>query len=476
MTLTAPFSARQSAHIGSLPGRIMGLLATLSFCFSTPALAQVSPEEIRNPQLRELETAYLSQMKEVHKAVESEKFPLPFILSRYVGLDPARQAGTDTRGIEFVRFHERIVLKVSGSYNAAYNADRLSQNERASRTFTEVIVPLLNHVARIIPEDVDCDGIGFEISFHVRRAAKGYDYEGKEIIVVVFDTPDAFSFPKVTADSARQEILNRSEIYLNGKPYGLALGAKDPFDPEELTRSAKRGPVAPPPSTASAALAGARLARTKPGLLPKDSRDSKPANRNSPTSALSADNSQTVSSERTNDAPADEAKSSAVVAPAPAPDQAFVDQMQSKYREQLDALAAIGKAKFHFVDYAQPSFVLFQNRVVLQITLRNISQFDPASSSIYKRAAQTFDLFVAPQLKDLLAKIPAGQDFNGLDISVVNALYTPKRESSEAVEFICPLNLLRRFADAEITSQDVINQSVVLVNGVRIALTLQLVE
>jgi hypothetical protein len=114
--------------------------------------------------------------------------------------------------------------------------------------------------------------------------------------------------------------------------------------------------------------------------------------------------------------------------------------------------------------------------VVLQITLRNTSQFDPASSSIYKRAAQTFDLFVAPQLKDLLAKIPAGQDFNGLDISVVNALYTPKRESSEAVEFICPLNLLRRFADAEITSQDVINQSVVLVNGVRIALTLQLVE
>jgi hypothetical protein len=105
--------------------------------------------------------------------------------------------------------------------------------------------------------------------------------------------------------------------------------------------------------------------------------------------------------------------------------------------------------------------------------VRNTNRFDPASSAIYKRAAQSFDLFVAPQFKDLLAKIPTGQDFDGLDVSVVNMLHTPKRESSEAIEFICPLNVLHRFGDAEITSQDVINESVVLVNGVRIALNLQ---
>jgi hypothetical protein len=35
---------------------------------------------------------------------------------------------------------------------------------------------------------------------------------------------------------------------------------------------------------------------------------------------------------------------------------------------------------------------------------------------------------------------------------------------------------LRQFADAEITNQDLINQSAVLVNGIRIALNLQQVE
>jgi hypothetical protein len=35
---------------------------------------------------------------------------------------------------------------------------------------------------------------------------------------------------------------------------------------------------------------------------------------------------------------------------------------------------------------------------------------------------------------------------------------------------------MRSFVDDEITSQDLINQSIVLVNGVRIALNLQLVE
>jgi hypothetical protein len=51
-----------------------------------------------------------------------------------------------------------------------------------------------------------------------------------------------------------------------------------------------------------------------------------------------------------------------------------------------------------------------------------------------------------------------------------------EKDSSEAVEFVCPFSAVRSFVDDEITSQDLINQSHVLVNGVRIHLDLEIVE
>jgi hypothetical protein len=50
------------------------------------------------------------------------------------------------------------------------------------------------------------------------------------------------------------------------------------------------------------------------------------------------------------------------------------------------------------------------------------------------------------------------------------------KQRSEAIEFIFPKNLTRKFVDSEITNQELIDKGQVLVNGVRIALNLQLVE
>jgi len=163
-------------------------------------------------------------------------------------------------------------------------------------------------------------------------------------------------------------------------------------------------------------------------------------------------------------------------APAVAATPADADRLQAKYQSQLDALAKEGAARFHFVDYAPPSFVVFRERLYLQLTLRNPLAFDKDSSSIYKRAAQSFDLFLALQLKALLEKTPEIAEMEGLDITVVNQLAAKPSPSSEAVEFILPLKPLREFVDAGITNQELINRSIILVNGVRIALNLQLVE
>jgi hypothetical protein len=155
---------------------------------------------------------------------------------------------------------------------------------------------------------------------------------------------------------------------------------------------------------------------------------------------------------------------------------ADVDRMQAQFQAQLDALASAGQAQFHFVDYAPPSFVLYRGQIMLQMTLQNALHFAPDSGSIYKRAAQSFDLFLALQLKDLLDKVPAEASFGGYDITVVNQLGSDPHASSEAIEFICPRLALREFVDADITNQQLIDESVVLVNGVRIALNLQLAE
>lgn len=134
-------------------------------------------------------------------------------------------------------------------------------------------------------------------------------------------------------------------------------------------------------------------------------------------------------------------------------------------------------AKFHFVDYAPPGFVAFRGQVALQATLRNPEVFDRDATSIYKRAARTFDLFLAPHLRVILEKIPESPDFGAIDFSIIHDLISSKSDkSSEAVEFIFPLKAARQFAAADITNQDLINQSVVLVNGVRISLNLAQVE
>ena len=59
-----------------------------------------------------------------------------------------------------------------------------------------------------------------------RAHSPSYDFEGKEILVVVLDRADAFAFAGATTDSQRQEILDRSEVYVDGKPFGLALGQR----------------------------------------------------------------------------------------------------------------------------------------------------------------------------------------------------------------------------------------------------------
>ncbi|HKM83186.1 MAG TPA: hypothetical protein VJY15_19780 [Candidatus Acidoferrum sp.] len=435
------------------PRVLLLIAAVVAFLAGAPRVTpQVSPNEILDPDLKALEKQYFSQLKSLNQSIARLHFPFPFYLSRYVGIEPAKQAETDSRGLEFVKFRDRTVLKITGNYDAAYSATQFTRNERAARTFQDVLLPILQTVTQGISPDVACDAIGFEVAYHTRAAEKSYDYEGKELLVIVVDRQDAFVLAQATNDTARQDILNRSMVFLGGQEFGLSLLEKDPYLVSTLPRTKPSKPDSSSTGVSSTTLS--RLNHPIPNTIPSVAAGSSP---------------EAVSS-----APAKPDLSQA----RPVATQSDVDRLQAQYQAQLDTLSKEGQAKFQFVDYDPPAFVVISKQLALQMTLRNNLRFDIEKSSIYKRAAQTFDLFLAPKLKDLLDKIPNDSAIAAYDFSVVNPLTSSMgaKERSEAVEFILPAALARQFADNEITNQALIDKSQVLVNGVRIALNLQLVE
>ena len=423
--------------------RVVHLIAALAVVVlvANSAFAQVSPIEISNPKLRSAEQQYLPQLQYLQHTIGETQFPLPFVLTRYVGVDPARQTSLDPRGIEFVYFQNRMLLKTSGFYTAAFNSDQLSENERASRTFQEVVVPILGLVGNQLALDMKCDGVGFEIAYHVRAANKSSDFEGREILAVVFDRADAVAFVSASGNEQRQAILNRSGIYVDAKPFRLALGQKDPLN-EETLGSAE--------GSATSSLPASAVGMREPSASPRFG--------------------AATSSSTSHVATAADLKGAA----SPPRSAADVDRLQAQYQPQLDVLQKENGAQFHLVDYAPPSFALYHKQLVLQLTFRNPAAFEKGTSSIYKRAARTFDLFFAPQLKALVPKLPADQ-VEWLDFSTLNNLGNEK-DGSEAIEFICPVKSIQSFIEDGITSQELIDQSLVLVNGVRINLHLELVE
>ena len=430
--------------------RLLTLSWTLILCFgfARRTAAQVSPNEILDPKLKSLEKLYLPQLKTMNQEIARTSFPFPFYLSRVVGLDPSQQVEADTRGLEFRRFKDRVLLKATGNYNAAYDSKQFTRNERAARTFRDVFLPILQVITRNLPPDADCDGIGIEVGFHVRDVGKSYDFEGRDILVVVLDRKDAFQMVLEKDDNARQDILNRSLVYLGGEEYGLSLLDRDPLvvDTEGRSRSTKIDAS----STAGASTSASRLIHSNPNLLP--SAAGNPAVINSPKVDLSQSK--------------------------PAVTRADAEKLQSQYQPQLDVLSKEGQARFAFVDYDPPAFVVVSKQMVLQMTMKNTARFDPEKANVYKRAAQTFDLFVAPKMKDLLDRIPSGWPVDYYDFSVVNLL-TPNtggKEHSEAIEFLLPKDLSQKFANSEITNQELLDKGQILVNGVRIALNLQLAE
>ena len=144
------------------------------------AIAQVSPGEIANPKFKAAEQQYLPQPRSLQHATGETQLPLPFVPTAHVGVDPARQALLDPRGLYF---QNRIPWKTSGICTATFNSQQLTQDERVSKTFQDIF-PILRLIVHEVPADMLCFGVGWETTNHARVPRKDYDYEWREILAV----------------------------------------------------------------------------------------------------------------------------------------------------------------------------------------------------------------------------------------------------------------------------------------------------
>ena len=131
----------------------------------------------------------------------------------------------------------------------------------------------------------------------------------------------------------------------------------------------------------------------------------------------------------------------------------------------------------HFVAYASPGFVAFRQGVYLELSLNTILP-ESAAGSRYKLAATAFDDHVAHLIRPTLTYFKGESNFDGISFSTTVHLAgrSPVAGKTEAVEFFFPFTALRCYEKYDCTGQQLIDTGVVLINGERVSLNLQIAE
>jgi hypothetical protein len=154
-----------------------------------------------------------------------------------------------------------------------------------------------------------------------------------------------------------------------------------------------------------------------------------------------------------------------------------VKSLQSGWQSDLDRMVQEINAQAHFVRYAPPAFIPFHDGLYLQLSLTtNLPQ--SAAGSQYRLAALAFDQHIAHLIRPVLAYFKTQGEFDGIDFSTTVRLSGDQSPdgSPVAVEFIFPLRLLQTYVQFDSTGQQLIDTGVVLINGERVSLNLQISE
>lgn len=123
-------------------------------------------------------------------------------------------------------------------------------------------------------------------------------------------------------------------------------------------------------------------------------------------------------------------------------------------------------------------FKNFKGQNYIEVKINYLVTYNTLKVSMYEAASMTFDEVVKKLAKRIVMDFKKQDSITGFifNISYSDMDFLAKEETLRLVrnEFILPIEACQKYANLEITNQDLINQSIVLVDGERIALNLQI--
>jgi hypothetical protein len=416
-------------------------ISTVLLAGSAPAQV-VAPEEILDRNLRELQEKYLSELKRITEAAAAHSFPYHFYFSRALDLSEKDQRKNDQRSVQFERYHDQTVLKITGNYYAAYSTELMTREERARQTYQDVILPILETAVPALAKVDALQAFAFEISHHVRKKVLGVSSEGAENVVVILPKASAQRLLVATGPAAQQAAVLEGKVFLNAVP--IALWPRPEGEVPRAEAAQMSAPRATPATT------------SRPLQAPP-----------TPTSGVLAAKLALPSKSQ-----------SPAIAPLRETSPQALKTMQSTYQSVLDRVVEELNAQAHFVRYAPPAFIPFHKGLYLELSLTTTLP-EAAGGSQYKLAALAFDQHIAHLLRPALAYFKEDHgDFDGIDFSTSVRLGGDKdSEGSQfAVEFIFPFTMLRSYEEFDSTGQELLDSGFVLINGERVSLNLEIAE
>ena len=420
------------------------LAAALSFMtLAATARAQiVSPPEIRDLQMRELQQKHLLELKAVAERIKAHRFPYRFYFSRTMDLSETQQERSDQRSIWFERYRAQTVLEITGNYFASYSAELMKKEERAQRTLEDVMVPMIEAAVPALDGEGKLQAFALEISHHVRKKVLGVSTENAENVTFILPRDAARRAVAAASPGERDAALRQGALFVDGQAVtgwatANALAATESQPSHQATgRPASSGTMASLTNTSSGP------AQVVTPAVPMAE---------TPVSAAPAASGPTAEA---------------------TPDT--LRQQQSANQETLDRLVRELDKEAHFVSYAPPTFIAFRKGSYLQLSITTTLRENQVGSQ-YRAAALAFDEHIAHLIRPVLARFQRRTEFDGIDFST-SVRAAGAADAGSAVEFIFPLSWLRAYEQYDCTGQQLINQGFVLINGERVSLDLQSAE
>ena len=420
------------------------------------ATAQVvAPVEMKDPELRSLQTQYMDDLKAIGTEINNLSFDYPFYLSKKLDLDEQQQKAADQRSIRFDHYNGKTVLAITGNYYAAYSTTQLSKDQRARKTFLAVIDPILKVTVPKFQTNANVQGYALEVSHHVVGTVMGVSMERPENLMVFLPQNAALKLLSGKTETVQQAALLEGQYFLNAEPVtiwlngeGPQLGMKAPA-PESAGDDEKPNEMKTELASATSGGDGYVPPINVPLKFPKRS------------------------------TPAEDPPQSPTIQRDVSPEE--LASLQAANKQILDTMTKELDSQIHFVSYAPASFVAFRQEVFLELSL-NTNLTDTSAGSRYKLAAEAFDEHIAHLIRPVLGyfKPDPKEDpkFDGIGFST-NIHLSGKAQSpqgSQAVEFFFPLAALRCYEKYDCTGQQLIDSGIVLINGERVSLDLQVAE